>query len=77
MYYYMPVPYGYGNQTVDFLGCHKGRFFAIEAKAPGKEPTPRQERTLNQVFLARGAVFTVDGPDGLTYLQAWLMGGPE
>ena len=28
---------------MDFLGCYRGRFFAIETKAPGKKPTLRQD----------------------------------
>lgn len=26
----------------DFVGCYRGRFFAIEVKQPGKIPTPLQ-----------------------------------
>ena len=35
-YWFMPVPYGYGVSTVDYLVCHYGVFIAIEAKAPGE-----------------------------------------
>jgi hypothetical protein len=71
-YYYMSVPYGYGAPTLDFTGCHRGRFFAIEAKAPGKLPTPRQELTAQEMKAAGAAVFVIDGPYGLEELKAWL-----
>lgn len=45
----MPVPSGYGVPTLDFIGCYKGFFFAIETKAPGKEPTPRQRKTIKDI----------------------------
>lgn len=41
-YYNMPVPSGYGVPMLDFVGHYRGRFFMIETKAPGKEPTARQ-----------------------------------
>jgi len=63
MYYHMPVQSGYGKPSLDFIGCHMGRYFAIEAKAPGKEMTPRQEITRDDILAAGGKVFTVDGPE--------------
>lgn len=34
---FMPVQTGYGQRAVDFIGCYKGCYFAIEAKrADGK-----------------------------------------
>lgn len=72
VYYYMSVPYGYGAPTLDFTGCHRGRFFAIEAKAPGKRPTPRQELTAQEMRAAGAAVFVIDGPEGLEELTEWL-----
>ena len=45
-WFFMPVPTGYGTPTLDFIGCYKGRFFAIETKAPGKKPTARQGATI-------------------------------
>lgn len=48
-WYNMPVPSGYGRPTLDFIGCYKGRFFAVETKAPGKKLTPRQEATIKEM----------------------------
>ena len=41
-WYFMPVPTGMQKATLDFLGCYTGRFFAIETKSPGGQPTERQ-----------------------------------
>jgi len=72
LYYYMPVPTGYGKATIDFLCCYRGHFFGIEAKAPGKVPTPRQEGVLEQIWLAGGGVFKIDGVAGLDALRQML-----
>jgi hypothetical protein len=53
-YTYMPVPAGYGAQTLDFLCCINGRFVGIETKAPGKVPTPRQEACMRAIRAAGG-----------------------
>lgn len=72
LWYYMPVPYGYGRSTVDYLCCYKGRFFVIEAKAPGEEPTPRQEGELEDVRAAGGKTFVIDGYESTMELETWL-----
>ena len=51
-WYWMPVPSGYGRSTLDFIGCYRGRFFAIETKAPGGQPTQRQSIVIEEL---RGA----------------------
>src|SRR5579859_5611707 len=56
----MPVPGGYGKPTLDFLLCVLGTFVAIETKAPGNKPTPRQEITISQIERAGGVVFVID-----------------
>ena len=62
-YWYMPVPMGYGAATVDFLVCHKGRFYAIETKRPGVVGcTVRQEATLKLVQLAGGISIIENDP---------------
>lgn len=58
-YYFMPVQSGYGSATLDIIGCHKGRFFSVEAKAPGKHPTPRQELIMDVMNAAGAAVFVI------------------
>lgn len=64
-YYHMPVQTGYGVPTLDFIGCHMGRFFAIETKAVGKRPTTRQLRTMEEMSMAHGHVMWTDSVEHL------------
>ncbi len=62
-YWHMPIQNGMGAPTLDFVqvqvpGCPA---FAIEAKAPGEEPTARQWRTIKRIRDAGGTVFVIDG----------------
>lgn len=84
----MPVPTGYGVPMLDFVGCHRGKFFAVETKAPGEKLTPRQEYTKAQMEAAGGKVFVVgrevirrthpggvsfESYSGMVELEAWLL----
>lgn len=60
VYRFMPVQAGFGDTTLDFLCAIKGRFFAIETKAPGKTTTPRQQNTIRQITAAGGVCFVID-----------------
>lgn len=72
-YYHMPVQNGMGAPTLDFIGCSNGRFFAVEAKAPGKQPTERQLLTIEEMTRAGATVFVIDGQqDQYEILIAWL-----
>ena len=71
-YYDMPVPGGYGKQSLDFIGCHEGRYFAVETKAPGKTATPRQLLTIANIRRAKGAAFIVAGEETMKVLELWL-----
>jgi hypothetical protein len=74
-YYHMPVQNGMGSPTLDFVGCYRGKFFAIETKAPGGKPTPRQLQTIVDMESAGAKVFVVDG--NMDELNEWLVfGGP-
>lgn len=66
-YWYMPVPCGYGKQTLDFLCCIEGLLVGIETKAEGKKPTPRQEACMEQIRKAGGMAFWCDSFD--TYIS--------
>jgi hypothetical protein len=79
-YFHMPVQNGMGAPTLDFVGCSRGRYFTIEAKKPGGQPTERQINTMKEVTDAGGRVFLIDGTDspGVTsyiILDAWLRYG--
>lgn len=56
---FMPVQNGFGSVSLDFMLCYKGRFIAIETKAPGKTLTPLQETTKAQMEAAGGIVLVV------------------
>ncbi len=72
-WYFMPVPFGYGVGGIpDFVGCYLGRFWAIEAKAPGKVPAALQVLQITAIKDSGAAVFVVDGD--MTELTAWLEG---
>jgi len=71
LYYYMPVPVGYGRSTLDYLGFILGCGFAIEAKAPGKKPSERQGGIIEDIEKSRTPVFVIDGVEGLTMFNDW------
>lgn len=72
-YYFMPVQTGYGSPTLDYLGCSRGRAFAIETKAPGKQPTARQKVIINEMKQAGMKVFVIAGnPSEYEELRLWL-----
>jgi len=58
-YQHWPVQTGYGAACLDCHACYKGIYFAIETKAPGKHPTPRQLLTIDDVENAGGKVFVI------------------
>lgn len=80
-YVFMPVQSGYGSATLDFLGTHRGRFFAVETKAPGRKLSPRQELIADMIRAAGGAVFIIGEEyyeelntfSGMELLEAWLL----
>lgn len=69
-YYFMPVPGGFGMTTLDYVGCYRGMFFAIETKKPGGKPTARQNQIIGTMQAANAKVFVIDGD--LEELKAWL-----
>lgn len=80
---FWPVPSGYGESHLDYVGCANGWFFCIETKAPGKKPTPRQLERMRRVDNAKGLVFVIDGTDefdtydGLRAMLMMLCGGQD
>lgn len=60
-WYYMPVSNGMGVHGIpDFVCCWRGKFFAIETKAPGGSPTPNQEMRHEEIRSAKGWVLVTD-----------------
>lgn len=73
-YWHCPVQNGLGAPSLDFICCHYGQYFAIETKAPGKKPTPRQEITIAEIEKSGGKVFVISDDDGCKKLAYWLKG---
>jgi hypothetical protein len=73
LYYEMPVPSGYGKSGLDYHGCFRGKYFAIEAKAPKKEPTKLQWDKINAIEAAGGVAFVISDDRGVQLLDAWLV----
>ena len=74
VYYQMPVPSGFGDTTLDYIACCKGRFFGVETKAMGKKPTARQGVTITRMLQAEARVFVIDRVPGPEFndLYLWL-----
>jgi len=72
VYYHMPVMNGMGSPTLDFICCVIGSYLAIETKAPGKKPTPRQEMTMEEMRAAGAFIFVIDSDEKVDELDAFL-----
>lgn len=72
VYWHMPVSNGMGAPSLDFVCCAGGAYLAIETKAPGKKPTPRQLLTIGLIESSHGKVLVIDGEKGLKLLEKWL-----
>lgn len=61
IYYFMPATGGYGRSGVpDFIGCARGKFFAIETKAGNAKPTALQLREMERIKAAGGLAFVIN-----------------
>lgn len=73
-WYYMPVmgsPFGV-HGVPDFVGCYKGRFFGIEAKAADGGLTPNQILRHDEIRTSKGVVFVVRTLDDLAEVAQWM-----
>ena len=70
-----PVPSGYGTNWLDYQGCYKGQFLAIETKAPGKPLRPLQAEVKRRIEKVGGRVFVIDSEDcdDMRALKEWLI----
>jgi Holliday junction resolvase len=65
VYYYMPVQNGMGIVGVpDIIACWRGKFLAIETKAPGRKHTvtANQKMQLEKIAASGGIAVVVDDP---------------
>jgi Holliday junction resolvase len=68
IWYFMPAANGYGKVGVpDFICCWRGRFLAIETKAPGKRDatTANQKVQIGEIQKAEGWALVVDDVEQL------------
>lgn len=72
VYWHMPVQNGMGAPSLDFICCVRGNYLAIEAKAPGGKPTPRQLVTMRQINQAGGWTIVVSDDNTLGQLEFML-----
>ena len=73
IYQNWPVPIGYGAPMLDCIGSIRGRSFAIETKAPGEKPTPRQLSTMRAMKKGGVKLFLIDGAKWpYAPLEIWL-----
>lgn len=59
-YVFSPVQMGIGSRTLDLLVCFKGRFIAIEVKAPGRKPTKLQYQIMTDIANSGGVGMWTD-----------------
>lgn len=71
-YWHMPVQSAYGAPSLDFIGCHRGRYYGIETKAGDKTPTKRQAGTMAAIENAGGKTFLINEVTGMQELEEWL-----
>jgi hypothetical protein len=71
-YHHWPVQNGMGAPCLDCHGCWRAIYFAIEAKAPGKVPTPRQDSTIRNIAAAEGLVMVISSVEGANNIPRWL-----
>lgn len=54
-WYFKPMMSGFGKSGVpDIIVCLNGKFFSIEVKREGKNPTPVQTRRMEEIIKAGG-----------------------
>lgn len=76
-YHFWPVQTGMGARTLDCLGSHNGRSFAIETKAPGKKMTEQQRAIAERIEASRCKVFEISTPEDMLALEYWLRSCPQ
>ena len=72
VFQHWPVMNGMGAPILDCIACVNGRYIAIECKAKGKHPTPRQHMLIQQILEAGGRAFVVDDEQSLNEVMDWI-----
>lgn len=71
-YYHMGVPVGMGTSTLDFVGCYRGYFFAIEAKGPDGAMTAREKLIARMIDEGGGLVVTGTAAKVIAAMKSWM-----
>lgn len=72
LYLIKPASGGFGvSGTSDRVGCLRSRFFAIEVKRAGKEPTPIQWKRIREVEASGGKAFWGTGEKVIPEFEQW------
>jgi hypothetical protein len=69
LYEWWPVPGGFGSSSLDCIIGYRGCMIAVETKAPGEKPTPRQNFTIAQIKGAGCISFVVDSEQSCLLLR--------
>jgi hypothetical protein len=72
VWWFKPVQSGFGKRALDYVGCFKGRFFAIETKAPGEELTRFQKLTAFSMCMSGAAVWIISEIETIDRLEDWM-----
>lgn len=72
-FYFSPYMAGYGKSGIpDIVACIEGRFWGIEVKREGKEPTVLQQRCLFAIENAGGLAVAGTAEVVIGRIKAWL-----
>lgn len=72
-YVVKPATFGYGaSGTSDRVCCWRGRFFSIEVKREGKEPTTLQWQRITEVEKAGGKAFWGTAERVIPLIMSWI-----
>lgn len=47
----------------DIVGCYNGKFFGVEVKRPGEQPTAKQSLTMKKIAAAGGVTGVAETPE--------------
>jgi hypothetical protein len=81
VFFFMPAMGQFGFAGVpDFVGSYRGKFFALETKGLGKNPTKLQEICHDLIRAAGGECIVIRGPydpleNGWAQFNAFFHGG--
>lgn len=59
-FFFKPQMGGFGKVGIpDFIACVNGYFLAVETKAIGEEPTPKQQEQIDEIKTSKGVALVI------------------